>query len=278
MTVPLADQIACVKRELALRRSAYPRWVAGHKLTQEKADHELAAMAAVLATLEAGDQSGAPEQEREQLAPLTIRHAFGRYWITDETGKSVGSEDGYATVEAARGAADGRIAAPAIYDTADEPGNVGPAPNPSADREAVERVARLALNLGEARDDRFKFIIRDPRNAQRLSDALRSVLAQLADAKAKYERWHHVAMAAGVVVCNDGSLVYSQAERLTAAESTNATLRARVAELEAALKPFAAMAGQPILIKALGSARISVDVDHFNRARALLQPKPEGRG
>lgn len=48
----LADQIAAVKREIALRERVYPRWVADRRLTQDKADREIAAMKAVLATLE----------------------------------------------------------------------------------------------------------------------------------------------------------------------------------------------------------------------------------
>lgn len=35
---PLADQIACVKRELAMRRSAYPKWVAAGRMEQAAAD------------------------------------------------------------------------------------------------------------------------------------------------------------------------------------------------------------------------------------------------
>lgn len=48
----LADQIAAVKREIAMRRNVYPRRVAEGRMTQAKADHEVAAMLAVLATLE----------------------------------------------------------------------------------------------------------------------------------------------------------------------------------------------------------------------------------
>lgn len=48
----LEDQIACVKREIAMRESVYPKWVAAKKMSQAKADHELAAMKAVLETLE----------------------------------------------------------------------------------------------------------------------------------------------------------------------------------------------------------------------------------
>jgi hypothetical protein len=48
---PLAEQIACVERELAMRRRAYPRWTEAGKMTQAKADAEIRAMAAVLETL-----------------------------------------------------------------------------------------------------------------------------------------------------------------------------------------------------------------------------------
>jgi hypothetical protein len=49
--VPLAVQVACVKREVALRERAYPRWVANGKMAQQKADQELAAMRAVSQTI-----------------------------------------------------------------------------------------------------------------------------------------------------------------------------------------------------------------------------------
>ncbi len=49
----LAQQIGCVKREIAMRRRVYPRWVADGRLIQSKADAEIAAMEAVLATLQA---------------------------------------------------------------------------------------------------------------------------------------------------------------------------------------------------------------------------------
>jgi hypothetical protein len=50
--ITLSDQIASVQREIRMRSKVYPRWVADKKLTQSKADHEIAAMRAVLATLE----------------------------------------------------------------------------------------------------------------------------------------------------------------------------------------------------------------------------------
>jgi hypothetical protein len=51
--VTIEEQVACVERELRMRRSAYPRWIGAGRLTQAKADAEIAAMEAVLATLQA---------------------------------------------------------------------------------------------------------------------------------------------------------------------------------------------------------------------------------
>lgn len=50
--VALADQIACVRREIALRNKVYPRWVEKGRIHQEQADREIEAMIAVLATLQ----------------------------------------------------------------------------------------------------------------------------------------------------------------------------------------------------------------------------------
>lgn len=47
----LEQQIACLKREIAMREACYPKWVASKKLLQSKADHELGAMKAALRTL-----------------------------------------------------------------------------------------------------------------------------------------------------------------------------------------------------------------------------------
>jgi len=51
MSIPLAEQIACVKREIAFRHRVYPRWVEIGKIAQDQADRELARMQAVLETL-----------------------------------------------------------------------------------------------------------------------------------------------------------------------------------------------------------------------------------
>lgn len=56
MTKPLSSQIACIERELAVRRRVYPRWVASQKMRQEKADHEIECMEAVLDTLRRSGQ------------------------------------------------------------------------------------------------------------------------------------------------------------------------------------------------------------------------------
>ena len=50
--VSLEEQIRCVLREIDMRERSYPRWIAEKKLTEAKARHELAAMRAVLATLQ----------------------------------------------------------------------------------------------------------------------------------------------------------------------------------------------------------------------------------
>lgn len=49
----LAEEIACVGREIALREAVYPRQVASGRMKRSTADRELAAMRAVLKRLEA---------------------------------------------------------------------------------------------------------------------------------------------------------------------------------------------------------------------------------
>jgi hypothetical protein len=51
--VPLHQQISCVEQELTLRRRVYDRWVelGANGWTRLRADEEVRAMAAVLATL-----------------------------------------------------------------------------------------------------------------------------------------------------------------------------------------------------------------------------------
>lgn len=49
--IPLSEQLKCVRREIAMRERVYPRWVADRKMTQTKADAEIAAMKEVANTL-----------------------------------------------------------------------------------------------------------------------------------------------------------------------------------------------------------------------------------
>lgn len=50
--VHLPEQIACVEREIAVRKSVYPRMVAFKRMSEAKASREIAAMEAVLKTLQ----------------------------------------------------------------------------------------------------------------------------------------------------------------------------------------------------------------------------------
>lgn len=52
MSVSIDRQINCAKRELSMRLGVYPRWVANGRMSQEKADDEIAAMEAIIETLE----------------------------------------------------------------------------------------------------------------------------------------------------------------------------------------------------------------------------------
>lgn len=53
LPITIPAQIACVERELRMREHVYPRRVADGKMSEAKAREELAAMRAVLATLQA---------------------------------------------------------------------------------------------------------------------------------------------------------------------------------------------------------------------------------
>jgi hypothetical protein len=51
MTVSLQEQITAVRREIAMRERVYPKWVVTGRMSQMKADTEIAAMRAVADTL-----------------------------------------------------------------------------------------------------------------------------------------------------------------------------------------------------------------------------------
>lgn len=82
MTVPLADQIAEVKRELAMRQNVYPRFVEQHKMTETDRVKRMSRMAAVLATLEALAKAESPELDyegyEEESPPTATARTGGR--------------------------------------------------------------------------------------------------------------------------------------------------------------------------------------------------------
>jgi len=57
----IEEQIAAARREASMRRRVYPRWIEAGRMTQSKADHEIACMEAIVASLE-GIAPKAPEQ------------------------------------------------------------------------------------------------------------------------------------------------------------------------------------------------------------------------
>jgi hypothetical protein len=46
--ITTADKLACAKRELAMRRNAYPRFIEAGKMSAGKAAHEIAAMESIM--------------------------------------------------------------------------------------------------------------------------------------------------------------------------------------------------------------------------------------
>lgn len=47
------DMVGCVRREIAMRRKVYPRWVEIGRLSRDQADREIAIMTSVLEYLTA---------------------------------------------------------------------------------------------------------------------------------------------------------------------------------------------------------------------------------
>ena len=57
MTVSLADQLACARREVGMRERVYERRIVSGSMTQALADREIAAMRAIVETLEKLEQA-----------------------------------------------------------------------------------------------------------------------------------------------------------------------------------------------------------------------------
>lgn len=68
--VPLPQQIAELKRELALRKNVYPRQISAEKMTQAQADHCTAAMTAALHTVMAVKRLRATMAEHFLMTPF----------------------------------------------------------------------------------------------------------------------------------------------------------------------------------------------------------------
>ena len=49
--VSLTEQLSCAEHELGMRRRVYTRWVTERRMAQEKADHEINSMAAIVETV-----------------------------------------------------------------------------------------------------------------------------------------------------------------------------------------------------------------------------------
>lgn len=58
MIIPFSEQLACVERELKLRKRAYPRWVRDGRMPQGSAEREIRTMEAVLETVRMMTKSG----------------------------------------------------------------------------------------------------------------------------------------------------------------------------------------------------------------------------
>jgi hypothetical protein len=64
-TFATADKLACIQRELRYRRRAYARWVSQDRMTQSKADFEIACMEAIEADLAKQLQAENPDLFQE---------------------------------------------------------------------------------------------------------------------------------------------------------------------------------------------------------------------
>lgn len=57
--VTAKDKLACARRELAMRRKAYPNWIQQRRMTQVDADREIEIMAAIVADYQR--EAGVPD-------------------------------------------------------------------------------------------------------------------------------------------------------------------------------------------------------------------------
>jgi hypothetical protein len=64
-----ADLVACVEREIRMRLRVYPGWVARNRMTQARADQEIALMREVLALVKER-ATPAPETQGALFPPM----------------------------------------------------------------------------------------------------------------------------------------------------------------------------------------------------------------
>ena len=81
MPIPIEQQIAAVAREIAMRKNVYPKWVANGRMKQEKAEHEIAAMEAVIETIKRHRAALAvvKEQAEDEGCWMVAEHAPEAY-------------------------------------------------------------------------------------------------------------------------------------------------------------------------------------------------------
>lgn len=103
MSVPLASQIACIKREILFRRRLYPRWVERGRMTKAEAHHEVLAMESVLATV-----MQVYESRPYRLEPPPGRAFEDGYAVENEHGDESERKRGGAETSAQRGSVDAR--------------------------------------------------------------------------------------------------------------------------------------------------------------------------
>jgi hypothetical protein len=47
--IEAVDKLRCIEREIAMRKTVYPKWVASGRMKQDKADREIAVMESIAA-------------------------------------------------------------------------------------------------------------------------------------------------------------------------------------------------------------------------------------
>lgn len=87
MNIPLEDQIKCAKRELAMRKNVYPKWVAQGRMKREKALHECECMGAILDTLEglkvqASEITNTEHPKRRTMIPKQAKTEYAEKIMT----------------------------------------------------------------------------------------------------------------------------------------------------------------------------------------------------